>query len=280
MAASSERIKDFLKSKYFLTQLGLMIGAVLGFFLLISLFLRWFTHHGEALPLPDYIGKFIEEARTDAERHNFKLEVIDSVYVVGKNGGIILSQSPRGETKVKRKRTIYVTVTKGQADEIPSGRLPVLYGKSYERKSRELKNGFEIYTTIAGYAFDPGPENYILAVIYNGDTIVSATERRTDVMIEKGATLSCILSKSSGGELNIPNLVCKPFSEAIFLARSLNIKLLDESLDGELDDRYSAYIHRQEPSFDPGNKITMGDTIMVFLRKSRPDFCPDEPDEE
>ena len=175
-------------------------------------------------------------------------------------------------SKVKRKRTAYLTVTKNKADEIPSSRLPVLYGKSYERKSRELKNGFELFTTIAGYKYDPGPENYILAVIYERDTIVSAKERKMDVMIEKGGSLSFVLSKSTGGEVDMPNMVCKTFAEALFLARSINIQLTEEVLSG-FQDRYNAYVIEQSPPFVPGAKINMGDTLHLTLDIEQPGFC-------
>jgi len=253
----------------------MLIGAFLGFILLVSLFLRFFTHHGEALVMPDYVGEYLEIAERDAKSRSFQMHVIDSVFIVGKNGGLILSQNPLFGEKVKRKRKIYVTVTKSKPDEIASSRLPVLYGKSYERKSRELKNGFDLFSKVVGYKYDSGPENYILAVIYEGDTIISGKDKNMDVMIEKGGTLEFILSKSTGGSIDLPNMVCKTYMEALFIAKALRIELKEESESGELADRSSAFIHRQEPYFSPGSKMIMGDTLYVYLRQSKPDFCKD-----
>lgn len=276
---ASSAFQSFVeRNQYILKQLGYMLAALLGFFLIVMLLLRIFTHHGEKRELPDYTGEFLDIAMEEAKDESFKMAVVDSIFIVGKNGGIILSQTPIAGSLVKRKRTIYVTITKSKPDEISSGRLPVLYGKSYERKSRELKNGFELSSKIVDYKFDAGPENYVLAVLYNGDTIVSATERKTDVMIEKGAVLEFVLSKSTGAQLSIPNMVCKTYSEALFLARSLNLNIRDDLQEGE--NKYEAFVHAQTPSFSPDSKIVMGDTILLTLKSSKPDFCVDEPEED
>lgn len=276
---ASSAFQSFVeRNQYILRQLGYMLAALIGFFLIVILLLKWFTHHGEHRELPDYTGEFLDIAMEEAEDQSFRMSVVDSIFIVGKNGGIILSQTPIAGSLVKRKRTIYVTITKSKPDEISSGRLPILYGKSYERKSRELKNGFELSSKIVDYEFDAGPEDYVLAVLYNGDTIVSATERKTDVMIEKGAVLEFVLSKSTGAQLSMPNMVCKTYSEALFLARSLNLFIRDDLQEGE--NKFDAFVHAQIPSFSPDAKVVMGDTILLTLKPTKPDFCVDETSEE
>jgi eukaryotic-like serine/threonine-protein kinase len=267
-----ERLASLWEKRLF-RHLVLGVLAFFGFILLISLFLRFFTHHGEALVLPDYTGEYVEMVENDAKKRSFQLVVVDSVFVLGKNGGLILAQNPLPGERVKRRRKIYLTVTKSKADEVLSGRLPVLYGKSYERKSRELKQGFEIFSKVAGYRFDPGPEGYILAVIYDGDTIVSSSIRKTDVMIEKGATLEMILSKSTGAQIDLPNLVCKSYAEARFLCLSLKLNMVDMDNEAGLESRSSGYIHAQDPPFYPGASILMGDTIRVAFKPTKPDYC-------
>lgn len=263
---------SFFKSGYFLKHLAILAGIIIVFFMVVSFGLKTFTNHGEAIDMPNLDGEFIETANDIVKKHKFKLEKADSVFIVGKPGGLIINQNPKPGSKVKRGRTIYLTVTKDKADEIPSSRLPVLYGKSYDRKSRELKNGFEIFTRVVEEQYDAGPENYILAVIYEGDTIVSSEIRKLDVMIEKGGQLDMVVSKSTGGRLELPNMVCKTYSEAVFLARTLNINL-DAELDPDVMDRYDAFIYRQTPTFSPESMILMGDTIKVFLGEDRPLHC-------
>lgn len=262
------KINQYPVIKHFI----LAVLAFFGFIWLVSIFLKIFTHHGEAIVLPDYTGNYVEMIMDDAKKRKLRPVVIDSIFVLGKNGGLILSQNPLPGERVKRNRKVYLTVTKTKADEVISGRLPILYGKSYERKSRELKQGFELFTKIVDYRFDPGPENYILAVLYEGDTIVSSTIRKMDVPIEKGATLEFVLSKSTGGVVDLPNLVCKSYAEALFLCKSSRLNLSVVNAGGS-ENKMTSFIHHQEPLFSPGTKITMGDTIFVELQSMKPSFC-------
>lgn len=278
MSKNNSSWKEFFKSKYFLLNLGMVVGMVILFFMIIMFSIKRWTYHGEAIEMPDLLGQYVETTDDLIKKHQFKLILADSVFIVGKPGGLIINQNPTPGSKVKRKRSIYVTITKTKADEISASRLPVMYGKSYERKSRELKNGYEIFTKIVDYKYDPGPENYILAVIYKGDTIVSNRIRELDVMIEKGSTLECVVSKSSGGEIDRPNMVCKSYQEALFLARTLQIQLVEDP-SSEVEDKYESYIHQQFPEFYPGSRMLMGDTITVYLRESKPVYC-DEGEEE
>jgi len=265
----------FIKSPFFLKNLGMVLGMLFVFFMLVSFLLKQFTFHGEAIEMPDFIGEFVETSQEKARKHKFKMVLADSVFIVGEPGGKIINQNPRPGSKVKRKRFVYLTITKSKADEIPSSRLPVLYGKSYERKSRELKNGFEIFTRIVDYKYDPGPADYVLAVIYRGDTIVSHKVKEENIMIERGGTLDFVLSKSSGGAIEMPNMVCKSFEEAAFLARTLNIKLVDES-QYIGDAKGAAFVYRQFPEFMPGARILIGDTLSVYLQPEKPPYCDDE----
>ena len=268
---SSNSWIEFIKSTYFLKNLGMVVGMILAFLIVVNFLLKQFTRHGEAIQIPDFIGEYVETSQPIAKKMNLKLMAVDSVFIVGKPGGQIINQTPQPGSKIKKGRIVYLTITKSKADEIAASRLPVLYGKSYERKSRELKNGFEISSRIVDYKYDSGPENYILAVLYKGDTIVSSRVRNMDVMIEKGGMLDMIVSKSSGGQIEMPNLICKTYSEAAFLARSLNILLDPQSPTGVNISEY--YISSQDPDFFPGAKMLMGDTLRVNLSSDKPSHC-------
>ncbi|NND32978.1 MAG: PASTA domain-containing protein [Saprospiraceae bacterium] len=254
--------------------LGLIALFLFGVLLAIMLWLRWYTHHGQSLVLPDYIGEDLAMATKDARKKSFQITVIDSVFMVGKDGGVIIDQNPKGDSKVKQKRKIYVTVTKATPDKIPMGRLPVLYGKSYDRKKKELKQGFEINTRVVGRKYDPGAPEHILEVIYDGQTIVSGDVLRDDVLIEKGGTLEMILSKDTGGSLSMPDLTCKVYDEAVFLAQTLNLVVGDQTEDGTVANLDEAYVWKQAP--EANTRVYTGDTIQIFLTQQRPDNCDEE----
>jgi len=236
--------------------------------------LRWYTHHGESLILPNYIGTHFADASKTAAEHSFELRIIDSIFVVGKEGGIILDQNPKAGSKVKQRRKIYLTVSKTEADEIPFRRLPILYGKSYERKQKELEQGYQIKTKVIGRKYDAGAPDHILEVIYDGRTIVDKKQRMEDVMIEKGGTLEMILSKSSGGSLNMPDLVCKMYAEVTFHLQTINLMMGEEHQDDTVENQSEAYVWKQIPP--AGARVYTGDTVQVFLTQVRPLDCLDQ----
>jgi beta-lactam-binding protein with PASTA domain len=72
-----------------------------------------------------------------AERNNLKAIVNDSIWTNQHRSGIILRQSPDALSRVKKKRTIYLTITKAKADEKT---LPSLVGSdNYDYYKRRLK---------------------------------------------------------------------------------------------------------------------------------------------
>ena len=157
-------LKEYIRSKDFRYTL-VAILVFLGIFLLVSfLWLRLYTHHGQELAMPDYTGFQYEDAVKDAKRNKFRMSIQDSLHILGKPGGEILKQNPAPGSLVKSKRMIYVTITKRSPDKILSSRLPEMYGKSYERKKRELEEHFEIKSRIVDTKYDPGDAGQVLEV--------------------------------------------------------------------------------------------------------------------
>jgi len=234
--------------------------------------LKHYTRHDQKLELPDYVGWNLDEATSDANEQTFRISILDSLHIVGKPGNQILQQNPLPGSMVKENRMIYVTVTKSNADKISVSRLPILYGKNYERKKRELYQSFEIECKIVRRKFDPGEPGHILAVIFNGETISDREGRRDDVLIEKGTTLHFIVSERKGGELAIPDLMCKTFAEAQFIIENSGLTLGEIITDGNIGIVDSAYVTGQVP--DPAEGLMrMGEEIKLSLTANKPIDC-------
>jgi len=234
--------------------------------------LKHYTRHDQKLELPDYTSWILNDAVLDASEQSFRISILDSVHIVGKRGNEILQQSPSPGSLVKENRMIYVTITKSNADNISVDRLPILYGKNYERKKRELYQSFEIECKIVGRKFDPGEPGHILAVIYNGETISDRQGRKGDILIEKGTTLNFIISERQGGRLEIPDLVCKTFAEAQFIIENSGLTLGEIITDGNIGIVDSAYVTGQVP--DPAEgQMRMGDEIKLSLTAKKPIDC-------
>jgi hypothetical protein len=150
--------------------------------------------------------------------------------------------------------------------------LPSLYGKSFERKKMELLKGFEIRSDIIGRQYDPGEPDHILAVVYQGDTIIDRRNRGSDVMIEKGSTLGFILSQRTGARLPIPDLVCMTYAEAQFLLENSGLEIGEIIQEDQIVDLSSAYISGQVPDAAEGT-IEQGSSVRVSLTRDKPLSC-------
>lgn len=268
------RIKNIIKHKGLWKHIALIALTILLFFFLVNIWLKSYTLHGQKLKTEDYIGQQVNIAKRHAKSNTFQMVTVDSVFVVGRSGGEILRQTPLPGHNIKEDRKIYVTITKYDADKIKISQLPILYGKDFSRKKRELKQGYELNSEIAGYRYDPGAADHILMVIYGKDTIVTSRGRKENYNLEKGSKLKFVLSKSRGGLLEIPDLLCKTYSESRFLLESYNVNI-QVFEDGGITDLDNAFVWRQTPAYRANATIEMGSKVELYLTQYAPSFCPE-----
>ncbi|MEZ4906151.1 MAG: PASTA domain-containing protein [Saprospiraceae bacterium] len=234
------------------------------------LWLKFYTHHGQKLELPDYNNVPYTEAAKDAKKRKFELIVDDSIYVVGMKGGIIRDQNPKKGSKVKENRKIYVVVSKYNPDKIKIEDLPSLYGRNYETKKKELSL-LDINSRILGYEYDKGDPNYILKVYYKGKPIIVDGKPVSGIEIEKGSTLDFILSKQSGGITDLPNLRCMSASQALFMIESRHLLLGSLYLNDNLITDPTGYVVDQSPT--ASDAIPMDTEVDLFLQAELPEDC-------
>ena len=258
-------IFDYLTSRSFLKNIGLMILLVVLIIFSIFQWLKVYTNHGQRLLLEDYIDTNIDEAREDAENNSFQLIVNDSTHIVGKPGGIILNQNPKGGSYIKENRKIYVTITKYSPDMIALVDLPRMYGEGYVMKSREL-NSRQIKTNIKEFKYDALSNSTILEVWYKGELIIDDKKRNDEVEIEKGSTLEMVVSQPEGGSRVIPDLRDKTLSAAKFLIQVNDFMVGDVVKVGEIEDESSAIVTEQYPAADGVATLTTGSKINLVVK--------------
>ncbi|MBK9043851.1 MAG: PASTA domain-containing protein [Saprospiraceae bacterium] len=242
--------------------------------LLAMLILRLYTRHGQKIEMLDLTGKNLTEAEELVQKNRFELIVNDSVFVVGKPGGIILDQNPKPGSFVKKHRKIYITITKGDADKILVENLPSLYGNAYDQKKKELKYR-EINAEIKSYSYDAGEPNHILEVWYNGQKIIDQSEKRNDVEINKGDTLYFVLSEREGGETPVPDLRCLTLEEAHFILESNKLVMGEIEKKSDVKPGEDMFVISQDPPYDGMSNIERGSSVSVVLSSQKPVDCPE-----
>jgi beta-lactam-binding protein with PASTA domain len=249
-----------------------ILGASVFLFIALLIFLRVYTQHGQKLILPEYVGMLYDEASDIAKKNDYQLIIDDSVHIVGKPGGEILSQNPRAGSGVKAGRKVYVTIAKFNPDVFMSSQLPELYGKRYDLKAQELATLFKLDCKIIGYKYDPGPKDHILEVQYQGKPIENKNGKNGRVEIARGDQMGFVLSKRDGGQATVPELSCKTLGEAEFLVSSARLTIGKVQERGEITDRTTAYIIVQDPP-SGGAKVAMGSPIELTIVQEKPEGC-------
>ena len=259
--------------KRFLIHLAGMALFILVVFLIVFLWLRIYTHHGQKLEMPDYRNVHVDEAREDAKERSFEILVNDSLFKVGTPGGMILNQNPVAGSMVKENRKVYVDISRYNATTNRFGDLPMMYGREYNSVKRSLSH-LEIESSILRYKYDAGEADHILEVWYNGEQIDGRSGRNDDVEIKTGTGLEFVLSKKEGGEVAIPDLRCEMLGMAKWKLQRTRLKLGRIEKQGLITTNLdSCYIVRQIPAYNDSTKIAMGTVISILVQQEKPEDC-------
>ena len=247
-----------------------IIGAMSIIFLMTFWWLRCFTNHGESREVPNYVNMSFREAAKKARARDFSVAVSDSSYVPGKPPGEVLAQNPKPGSRVKEGRTIYFTVAKNNPDII---KLPDLAGSDdYELYSRKLSR-LGLKPRIVARVADPRSEpNFIIAVIYRGDTVTQKI-RRGLFSMEMGGTLDFVVSEQVTLTVLIPDCVCQSFDAAKFLIQTNNLNVGTVIADATVSNRETAWVWRQTPRYDANGIMRVGEQIDLYLTQEKPKAC-------
>ena len=262
------QISQLLTNKAFILNiLGILLFITVVIFGILQ-WLKHYTNHGQKLEMPNYINQHISEAQEDADDRSFVMIVNDSVHIVGKPGGIIQNQNPKGGSLVKEDRKVYVTTTKYSPDVIVLSKpLLPMYGKDYESIRNQLQQK-AIASRITEYKYDPITTGTILEVWHNNKKISSSSLTLDSYKIERGSMLSFVVSTSDGGTFTIPNVVGLSYSKAEWTIQNSKFKIGNVTYankDLGVGDLQSAIIVEQNPRAD-GSQLESGQKIDLIVK--------------
>lgn len=246
----------FIKSRSFLKHLSLAIFIAFGLIFVIFQSLDHITHHGESLSVPDFTGLTLKKAHKLSREKGLKLKVIDSVYNAPGKKGTVIAQIPPANFKVKKGRTIHITLKMFNPQRIP---MPDFRGVSLVQAKADI----ETYGLKIGklkYVPDIATNN-VLEQLHNGRPIAPNT------MIEKNSTIDLVLGLGNEAQIVIvPYIMGLTKTEAIqkVTDHSLNIGALiyDETVI-TTEDSLSAIVYKQSPLKNIQSR--MGSPVDIWL---------------
>ena len=270
----------FLSTPFVLKNLGYMIGVTILFFLLVFyFFLPSYTRHGEEVKIIDVTNLTVEQAKKSLKGLRLKMVVADSTYLPNKSPGIIVEQSPMPGSRVKPKRTVYVTVNASQPPNIALYYNQVI-GQHLEQVSRKLKS---MDLKIGKLKYIPGKaENTVHSISLSGRLLfVEVDPGKGSVPkeaqnIPRGSTVDLVLFKGKEAELQeVPDLICNTYEGADLLIGGNEFYIGTVNVGSSVKrDTFGAYVVKQYPR--PGEMVSMGTGIDIWLERSKPEECEED----
>lgn len=248
----------FIISKFFLKHLGLAIVITVAIVLITMLYLRLYTHHGQARPVPDFYSLTPEEVAEKAKENKLDYQIIDSVYTNIVDRGTVVEQNPKPGFMVKKDRTIFLTINARNPEMV---QVPNLVGLTLRQanailETSGLKMGKRIYVPDLAI-------NNVLKQLYLGEEIQEGDS------LEKSSSIDLVLGKGlSNRKTIVPDLISMTYkqAESRILDASLNLGAFtyDETvLTGK--DSTRAMVWKQNPEFDEKNLIQLGSPVYLWL---------------
>jgi beta-lactam-binding protein with PASTA domain len=251
-------LKNFILSKLFLKNLGFAIVIAVGGILILLIWMNFYTRHGQARPVPNFIGLTMEQTAKLAKKSRLRYEVIDSIYTTTVPRGCIAEQNPKPGFKVKKWRNIVLTINAFHPEMVAMPNLVDLP----KRQAILLieSSGFEV--GLLKYR----PDLSIDVVIdqqYNGINIHEGDS------LQKGSVIDLILGKGlSNQRTSVPNLLGMKLDPAKnkILVSSLNLgTFVYDNTIKKGTDSLNAFVYKQNPEFKNDATLQLGSAIYLWL---------------
>jgi len=251
-------LKNFILSKLFLKNLGYAIIIVAGGILILLIWMNFYTRHGQARPVPEFVGLTMEQTVKLAKKSRLRYQVIDSIYTAAVPRGCIAEQNPKPGFKVKKWRTVVLTINAFHPEMVA---MPNLVDLSLRQAEALIESsGLEI--GLLRYKPDLSI-NVVLDQLYNGIKI------QTGDSIQKGSVVDLLLGKGLSNQRSpVPSLIGLKLDPARnkILGSSLNLGtfVYDNTIKTGADTT-NAFVYKQIPEFKVESTLQLGSAIYLWL---------------
>ena len=250
-------LKDFIFSKLFARHLGIAVAVFVGGIIIMLIWLSFYTRHGQARPVPDFVGLSVKETHELAIKHKLNYQIIDSVYTTLVPKGRITEQNPKPGFKVKKGRNIVLIINAINPEMVT---MPNLVNLPKRQALLMIESsGLEIGTL----QYKPDLSiDVVLEQQLNGNNI------KTGALIQKGTVIDLVLGMGlSNQRTPVPYLIGDKLEDARskILGASLNlgVYIFDNTVIN-YQDTLNAIVYQQTPSYDERN-LQLGSAIYLWL---------------
>ena len=251
-------LKNFILSKLFLKQLGIAFIILSGVIMVLLIGLNIYTRHGQAVPVPDFVGLNMDATKTLAKKSRMRYHVVDSVYTTHVMRGCVAEQNPKPGFKVKKWRNIALTINAYRPEMVA---VPDLIDLPLRQAIALIESSGLVMGSLR---YKPDLSiNVVLNQLYNGREIAAKDS------IQKGSVIDLVLGKGlSNQRTSVPNLIGMNLESATdrILSASLNIGtfIFDNTIrSGE--DSLKSFVYKQNPEFRYDATLQLGSSIYLWM---------------
>jgi beta-lactam-binding protein with PASTA domain len=256
-------LKFFKSRQLWLTLGSLAVLGLLVYFAVFFLILPAYTRHGKSVIVPDVMAIRGIRAVDSLKEAGFKPVIRDSIYVPDMPPGTVVNQYPRPYSRVKPKRTIFLTVNKY---EPPSVSMPDILNPSISLYQAKAK--LESWRLSVGKV-TRRPDiasNVVLETWYEGRKI------RAGEKVPQGAKIDLVVAEGLGNTyVSVPQLVGLSYGEALSILNSLGLNPGSLRYSGVGGSGEYGKIFNQSPAFSDSDSIRVGSSIDLFIYGVEPE---------
>ena len=244
--------EKFFKRFPWVLHLLLMLGVSLVLLVLVFMFIRIYTRQGEEYELPDMVGRNVAELQAD-NPIGLDIVVLDSMYRPGEEGGRILTQDPKGGTRVKKGRKLYITMTAFTPEDAV---LPELAGLTVRQAVSELQASGLVCGKLK-FVEDPYKNN-VIEQTCKGKTVYAGQQ------ITRGSVIDLVVGLGDGtGRSVVPFVIGKTSDRARRDVQAASLNVGREHFGG-VKNRATAVVCRQEPDYTGISKYPYGTSVDLW----------------
>ena len=251
---------NFLLSKTFLKNLLIASGIFIFIMFSALLWLRIYTHHSQAIIVPDFTGLFPEEVEIIAKSKRLRIEVADSSYSDDLPRGSVIKQNPVSGSKVKENRRIYLTMNAMNPEKVI---MPTVTGVSL-RQARAILENYGLSIGKISYKPDIAVNNVLEQRIADSIAIPGS-------LVIKGTAVNLVLGKGLSDETTVvPDLTGMDLRAAkeMLMSRYLNAgAVIYDSNVQTAGDSVMAFVWRQRPVFGNESRLNLGANVDLWLTR-------------
>lgn len=227
--------------------------ASLGICIVIFLLIKIYARQGKEYELPDVVGFTTEQVAEDNPL-DLQFVVLDSVYRPGEAGGIIIVQSPKAGTKVKKARKIYLTVTSVSPEDVG---MPAVQDLTLKQAVNVLeRSGLQV----GRLTFVQSPYNVVLAASVDG----LAVEKGDQLAMGSRVNLQVGLGDKETTSI-VPFVIGKTGSKARTDIYRAGLNVGREHYGG-VSDKATAVVVKMEPDYTGVSRYPYGTSVDLWYQ--------------